>query len=55
MRLTSLQAQLEVRRRELDVPVTHQDETLTALSMLQGSIDRTHATLADLERQYEFQ
>lgn len=44
-----------VRRRELDVPVTTRDETLTALSMLRGSIERTHLMLVDLERQYVFQ
>ncbi|KAJ8644417.1 hypothetical protein MRB53_006165 [Persea americana] len=54
-RLTSLRAQLEVRRRELDVPMTAQDETLTTLSTLRGSIDRTCATLDDLELQYDFQ
>ncbi|KAJ8632668.1 hypothetical protein MRB53_026004 [Persea americana] len=43
-RLTSLRGQLAVRRQELDVLVTAQNETLTVLLMLQGSIDKTHST-----------
>lgn len=54
-RLTCLQAHLEVRRQELDLPTTPQNKTLTAQLMLQGSIDRTRGMLANLERQYEFQ
>ncbi|KAJ8632688.1 hypothetical protein MRB53_026024 [Persea americana] len=54
-RLTSLRAQVEIRCQELNVPATAQDGTLTALSTLRGSIERTRSMLADLERQYDFQ
>ena len=54
-RLTNLRAQIEIRRQELDIPITAQDETLVALTTLRGSIERTRSMLADLERQYEFQ
>lgn len=53
-RLVSLQTQLKARRKELDVPVTAQGETLAALAVLRGNIDRTRLILADLEQQYAF-
>ena len=42
-RLTSLWAQVEIRLQEMDIPMTAQDETLAALSMLRGSIEGTHS------------
>ena len=53
-RLSSLLAQVEIKRQELDIPMTAQDETLTALSTLKMSSERTLSMLPDLERQYEF-
>lgn len=54
-RLVDLRAQVKIRRQELDILVIAQDETLTALTTLRGSIERTRSMLADLEWQYVFQ
>ena len=54
-RLINLGAQVEIRCQELDILMTAQDETLTALSTLRGSIESTRSMLANLEQQYEFQ
>ncbi|KAJ8621763.1 hypothetical protein MRB53_030292 [Persea americana] len=44
-RLTNLRAQVEIRRQELDIFITTQDETLAALTTLRGSIERTRSML----------
>ena len=54
-RLINLRAQVEIKRKELDIPIIAQDETLAALSTLRVSIERTRLMLADLEQRYEVQ